>query len=33
MIAHRLETVMGADTIVKLEKGKIAVEGNYKSLV
>lgn len=30
MIAHRMETVIKADTIVKLDKGRIVAEGSYK---
>lgn len=30
MIAHRMETVLNSDTIVKLENGKIVAEGTYK---
>lgn len=29
MIAHRMETVLNADRIVKLEKGKMVAEGSY----
>lgn len=33
VIAHRLSTVMNADQIVVLEKGKIVEKGNHKELV
>ncbi|HMT01531.1 MAG TPA: ATP-binding cassette domain-containing protein, partial [Candidatus Absconditabacterales bacterium] len=33
IIAHRLQTVMHADTIVVLEKGKIIQEGSHKELI
>ena len=33
MIAHRMETVIHCDQIVKLEKGKIVAEGSYLELV
>ena len=33
LIAHRLSTVMHADTIIVLEKGKIAEQGNHDALV
>ena len=33
MIAHRMETVVHCDCIVKLEKGKIVACGNYNELV
>lgn len=33
MIAHRMETVLSADRIVKLQKGKIVAEGSYEKLV
>lgn len=33
VIAHRLSTVMNADQIVVLEKGKIIEKGNHKTLV
>ncbi len=33
MIAHRLATVLGADRIVVLERGKIVEEGTHASLV
>ena len=29
MIAHRMETVIHCDKIVKLENGKIVASGNY----
>ena len=32
VIAHRLKTVMNADQIVVLEKGKIAAKGNHQEL-
>ncbi|MDQ0274937.1 ATP-binding cassette subfamily B protein [Peptoniphilus koenoeneniae] len=33
MIAHRLETVMKADNIIVLDKGKIAQEGTHNELI
>ena len=33
MIAHRLKTVRNADQIVVIDKGKIAQEGNHRSLM
>jgi len=33
LIAHRLSTVMNADKIVVLEKGKLIEEGNHKKLI
>lgn len=33
MIAHRMETVLNCDTIVKLEGGEIVAEGTYHELV
>jgi ATP-binding cassette subfamily B protein len=33
VIAHRLATVLGADRIVVLERGKIVEEGTHASLV
>jgi ABC-type multidrug transport system fused ATPase/permease subunit len=33
MIAHRMETVVNADRIVMLQKGKIVAEGNFTDLV
>ncbi|HMT27506.1 MAG TPA: ATP-binding cassette domain-containing protein, partial [Candidatus Absconditabacterales bacterium] len=33
ILAHRLQTVMHADTIVVLEKGKIIQEGSHKELI
>jgi ATP-binding cassette subfamily B (MDR/TAP) protein 1 len=33
MIAHRMETVISADRIVKLEKGKLVAQGTYGELV
>lgn len=33
VIAHRLSTVMNADQIVVLDKGKIIEQGNHKELI
>ena len=32
MIAHRMETVIHCDNIVKLENGSIVASGNYEEL-
>lgn len=33
MIAHRMETILGADMIINLEKGKITSMGDYQHMV
>lgn len=33
MIAHRLSTVVGANKIIVLEKGKLVEQGTHKELV
>ena len=33
MIAHRMETVIHCDNIVKLENGSIVASGNYEELI
>ena len=33
MVAQRISTVLTADKIVVIEKGKIAAEGNHKELM
>lgn len=33
MIAHRMETILSADLIINLEKGKITDLGNYEHMV
>ena len=33
MIAHRMETVINADRIIKLSQGKIVAEGTFSQLV
>lgn len=33
MIAHRMETIISADMIVNLEKGKITEKGTYIHMV
>lgn len=33
MIAHRMETILGADMIINLEKGKITEKGDYTYMV
>ena len=32
MIAHRLETIIKADKIIKVENGKVIAEGTYQNL-
>ena len=33
MIAHRLSTVIGADNIIVFKNGKVAEQGNHKTLL